>query len=155
MQWLTRLLNRRAGTVAREAGQLQPGELKEALSAVAAYIATADGRVDAVERDTVRQFLFKLAATQAMDFSVEDAMTRFTDLAGELQFPEKRETDRALEPLRPVVGRALLSDILIYLSLAIGHADGIFGPDERDAVGLVIAELNLKPDNYNLSTKRA
>lgn len=152
MQRLSQLLNRQAAEVAREVGRLKSGELKEALSAGAAFVAAADGRIDSIEIDMMRQVLLKLEAAQALDFPVEEAITRFTDLVREHRFAEKSAAESMLAPLRPLVARMLLCDVLIYLSLAIGHADGIFGPEEGDALGAIMAELNLNPADYEIPT---
>ena len=82
MQWLTQLLNRQGREVARQAGKLDhPGQLLEALSAVAAYVASADDKVLPIEQNKLSEFLSKLRTGEGMEISVDDAMKRFGDLA--------------------------------------------------------------------------
>lgn len=148
IQQLSQFLVEEASAVAREAGQLRPGELEDAVVACAAYIAAADGRVDPIEQHVMRQSLFKLAAAQAVDFSIDDATEEFERIAYKLQFLDSREPDAALASLRPIVGRKLLSEAIIYMGFAIAHADDVFDDTERAAMGTIISELNIDSEKY-------
>lgn len=153
MQRLTQLLNRQGSDVAYQAGQLDPGLLLDAMSTVAAYVASADGTVDSIEQDVLREFIYKLQTVEAVDFTVGDATRRFKDRAKEFESAEQLDVSAALAPLRPMVGRRLLPEILVYLGLATGHADGFFAKEERDAIDSIIAVLKLDSENFDLSAK--
>lgn len=53
------------------------------------------------------------------------------------------------------MGRSLLSEALVYLGLAIGHADDVFADEERSAITSIIEQLKLDSKNYDLLTKEA
>ena len=150
MERLTQLLNSHGSDLAFEAGQLQKGQLLEAIGTVAAYVASADGTIDSREQETFCQFYYKVKAVKAVGFELADANMLFADLALRFRPPRKRDDETALRALGPIVGRSLLSDALVYLGLAIAHADDFFANAERSAIKEIIEELKLDPSNYDL-----
>lgn len=155
MERLTQLLNSQGSDLAFEAGQLQKGELLDAVGTVAAYVASADGKIDSIEQETLGQFYYKLKAVQAVGFELGDVNMLFADLAEQFQLKGKRDDETALGALRPVRGRVLLAEALVYLGLAIGHADHFFADKERIAITSIIEQLKLDSKNYDLFTKKA
>ena len=120
----------------------------DAVGTVAAYVASADGKIDSIEQETLGQFYYKLKAVQAVGFELGDVNMLFADLAEQFQLKGKRDDETALGALRPVRGRVLLAEALVYLGLAIGHADHFFADKERIAITWIIGNYSTRSEYW-------
>ncbi len=149
-QCINRLLHRSAEDIELEAGRLRAGELKHALMSAGALLAMADGSADIIEKDSLRQFLHKIAAYNLIDFSVSEGVVLFDRYVREFSQEPAETRLQKLTALNVLMPHPHLIELVMQFSLAIGYADGVFKEDEEKVFILIAEKFHLPPENYQV-----
>ncbi|WP_375176407.1 hypothetical protein [Marinobacter mobilis] len=144
LQRVLRFIERNDHQLRVEAGKLDPGILKKALTTSAAAVALADGVLDEPEREIFRNCLIKLSEKGVLDFGVDEGIN---GMAATIQHwrSENLESSEgvALIELQPLRNRLIIAELMIQTASAIAHADGVFREAEQQILRRIIGTLNL------------
>jgi tellurite resistance protein len=116
-------------------GEHQFGRDEQALNAlvtVGGFVAVADGRVEAVERDETVRYIDRRRV--APTISQQHIAAMFDERARRLQ--DRNFVDLIVENLRPVGGQSLNSDVIRIAEL-VAAADGYVHPSELRMIRLI------------------
>lgn len=145
-QRVSRFIARYSHELKVEAGKLERGTLKQALTVAAAATAMADGLLDDSERDVFRSSLTKMAEFNMLDFSIERGMEDMMNLVDQWREGDRAEIEAAaLTALRQLRGKEKLGELIIQICAAIGYADGVFQAPEQYILERIVEALNRNP----------
>ena len=155
-QLLSRKLVAESENDIKEADGMAAKDIEEIFATASAYVASADGHVEQREREVVRQTFYELSIRKlAEELVVDRAMDRFDELCTAFRRHSNASKEKSLFPLRALRGRPKTSDILVYFSLTVAHADGVFDREESTAIASIVTELDLVHETYPLKPTSA
>jgi len=122
-----RLIGMNRHGLSREIRTLEPDELIEAVAAVGATMALADGEVSRSEKDVYQIICSHLAGLPSADVDIDAAEKAF-DQCLELVKKNELELEQHLHHIKDL---PLLSALMPYIASSIAFADGIYMKQER------------------------
>jgi tellurite resistance protein TerB len=116
-------------------------DVMQALATAGAFVALADGRLDAVERDELVNFIDRQGL--APTISNEEVAGAFDNLVRELEARDRLSV--ILEAFRPLAGLSLAS-VVVRTAERVACADGRILPGELQALRLIRLLMATLPD---------
>ncbi|SFM36840.1 tellurite resistance TerB family protein [Marinobacter zhejiangensis] len=144
LQRVLRFIERNGHQLKVEAGKLDRGVLRQALTTSAAAVALADGVLDEPEREIFRNCLIKLSEKGVLDFGVDDGINGMAATIQRWRNENFESSEQVpLPELQPLRNRTIIAELMIQTASAIAHADGVFREAEQQVLRRIIGTLNL------------
>jgi tellurite resistance protein TerB len=133
-------------SVKAAAAKYKSQDFRDAILAICAMVAAADGSIDQSERDKVKRLIMS-----------NEALSHFTPSELGKQFEAyipKALDEFAVLDLEKIVGKlrgkADEADMAVKIALIIANADGVFADSEKAVVRTIIKKLALNASDYGL-----
>jgi tellurite resistance protein len=104
----------------------------KALVTVSAFVALADGRLDAIERDGAVNYIERQRLAPTIS---QERIAQFFD-ARARHLEDRDFADLIVEALRPVAALSLSVDV-VRIAERVAEADGRLDPNEAQVIGLI------------------
>jgi tellurite resistance protein len=104
----------------------------KALVTVSAFVALADGRLDAIERDEAVNYIERQRLAPTIS---QERIAQFFD-ARARHLEDRDFADLIVEALRPVAALSLSVDV-VRIAERVAEADGRLDPNEAQVIGLI------------------
>lgn len=132
--------------VKASAAKFKSQDFRDAVLAISALVAAADGTIDQSERDKVKRLIMNNEALS--HFTPSDLGKQF-----EAYIPKALDEFAALDLFKIVGklrGKVDEADMAVKIALIIANADGNFADSEKTVVRDIIAKLGLQAADYGL-----
>ncbi|GAA3979570.1 TerB family tellurite resistance protein [Streptomyces sp. NPDC033538] len=127
---------------------LKSGAFRDASMAMCALVATADGTVDASERQRVAQLIATNEVLQ--NFPADDLRRRFEANLDKLTADFAFGKVGVLQEIAKAKKKPAEARAVVQIGIVIGGADGDFDKDERAVVREACFALDLPPHEFDL-----
>lgn len=134
--------------MAAEVGKFRNREFLEAVTAACAMVASADGKVDPLEKQKMVGFLER--SPELQHFDVKQVIESFQKTIGNFEFDQEIGKAEALKTIGKVRKNEEQARMVVRVAIVIGGSDGNFDPHEKEAVRVICRDLNLDPAAFDL-----
>lgn len=142
MNWLNNQKDHAKELLHRYKGQ----DLLDSVVAGCALVAASDGVVSQVEKQKMIEVIQQVEELRVFDMN--QVINRFTHFTGGFQTDPMLAKAEALRAVSKLRGKPDAARLVVRLCCAIGMADGIFDPQEKQAIGEICRELSLNPAEF-------
>ena len=137
-----------ATAMADEVSRFRNKDVLKAVVAGCTYIAAADGKIDASEKQKMLGYLKTSPLTSV--YGLNDVVALFNENAQRFEFDFDAGRSEALRIIGAQAKNPPIARMLVRTCITIGKADGDFDEHEKKAVRDIALELGLSPADFDL-----
>jgi tellurite resistance protein TerB len=144
-------LNQQKTTVQESITRFKNKTFLDAVVAGCALVASADGKIDASEKQKMAGFIQR--SEELKVFDMQEVILRFNQITSSFDFDFIIGKATALQIVGKLKHNQEAARLLVRVCCAVGLADGNFGADEKAVIIEICHELNLNPQEFDLPTE--
>lgn len=153
LDWIEEKFDEGCDLLVKEVQRFKNETFMQAIVAACAMVAAADNDVSDEEKEKMLGFIQR--SDELKVFDIEEVVGFFNDMISNFQFDPAIGEAEALNFVIKIRDHPDQCELLIRVCIAIARSAGKLDESEKKAITELCKELNLNPDNFDMSDEPA